>query len=346
MNLSDLLSEMRAATGYPDTASSFPDWRYQQYKDYLNVAQDEFAATCSPKFFGLIRESTIAITSGSGLATLNDWCQRILELRSADDAYAYKIPMRRSRTADREGLRNSQRQNSSTQAWEYDLPPRSQQALYSSTYPDGSTYQNNLTTYGITVTEGTLVGTVTSSVTLVAAMVGHMIRFNGESADYKIISIDNSAHTITVDRKIRSRVSGDGTTNVGAGYTLVSWEISPPQRVIIRIIPTPLTNATLPYRYMAQARKLVNLTDSPEIQEEYHHLIWKRALRLVGASRVNADQYKIWQAEGDAAMAMFQKADCDDEDSEDGPAFGRLSDENVNTRGLPRGTHIRGIGTF
>lgn len=337
--------EMRAATGYPDTASSFPDWRYQQYKDYLNIAHDEFAATCSPKLFGLIRESTVAITAGTGTAILDDWCLRLLELRSADDAYAYKIPMRRSRGADRDGLRNSNRTASSTTGWEYDLPPRSQQALYSSTYPDGSTYVNNLTTYGITVTEGTLVGTVTSSVTLVAAMVGHMIRFNGESADYKIISINNSAHTITVDRKIRARISGDGTTNAGSGYTSVSWEISPPQRVKIRILPTPQVSATLPYRYMAQARKLVNLTDSPEIQEEYHHLIWKRALRLVGASKVNADQYKIWQEEGDAAMAMFQKADCDDEDSEDGPNFGMLADDSSVGRGAAIGTYTRGFGT-
>ncbi|MFK5283370.1 hypothetical protein ACI3PL_27730, partial [Lacticaseibacillus paracasei] len=62
-----------------------------------------------------------------------------------------------------------------------------------------------MTTYGASVTEGSTTVTFGTGVVTVAAMVGKMIRLNGESADYKIISVAQSTNdTAVVDKAIRA----------------------------------------------------------------------------------------------------------------------------------------------
>lgn len=344
MNLYDFINQLRQVTGWPDLSSSFPDGKLQLYRNAVNTVMVEMAATCSPRLYGLTREGSLAIVAGTPTYVLDDWAARMLELRTADDSYAYQVQQRKSRTVDRMGTRGSTQGGGN--AYEYELMAHTQTALYSSTYPDGSTYRNDLTTYGASATNATLIVSVTSSVTLVAAMVGHMLRLNGEALDYKIISIDNTAHQITVDRKIRGIMAGDGTTNTPSSYSSVSWEIRPSQRLQIRVMPNPAASATWTYRYMAHPRKLINDQDTPELQEEFHQVILKGALRLLGASSANANIYQIWSAEYENALAGLRHSEADEtNDSSDGPQFGMLNDEDGPRSGLQPGTYIRGWGT-
>lgn len=347
MNLQDLTNQLYQATGYPDPSSDRLDWQLQSYRDALNTAQDELVATCSPKLYSLVRERSVAVVSGTAIYRLNDWDLRLLELRSPDNQYAYKLRQVRSRTADRDGSRNSTLQTSSTFDWEYDLAPRTSQALYSSNYPaNSSNYVSDLSIYGASATEGSQTitfGSAVNTANFTPSVVGRMFRVNGESADYMIMTVP-TATTITVDRPVRGRLTGLGVTGVGSGYTNAPWEISPTGRLQIRILPSPLASQTLISRTVCLPRKMIYATDTPAIQEEYHHLVWKGALRLLGSFKQNETMIQTWAQEFSAAIAMLQKADCDDEDSETEPHMQLISD--TLNRAVPRGTYIRGRGVL
>ncbi len=170
-----------------------------------------------------------------------------------------------------------------------------------------------------------------------------MLRLNGESEDYKIVSHDSS-HTLTLDKPIRSRMRGLTTTGYGAGYSGVRWEIGPVGRFALRFLPPPNASLTAYVRYMAYPRKLIQDSDTPELQDDMHHLLWKGALRLVGASKQNDSMYQTYTQEYSAAVSELKMSDQDDVSSDDGPMVERLGDERPV--GWQPGLYIRGVGGY
>lgn len=337
MNLQDLMEKLFIETGHPDTGSDRPDYLFQQYKDCLNTAQDEIAATCAPSMEHLIRETTLSIIGGTQDYMLGDWVQRPLSMWT-QDIFAHKVRFRRPGTADRDGSRN-------TVLVPYVLGPYMCSLLPRTNVPALSGAAGSST--GATATEGALTVVFgASNAVLTAAVVGRMLRLNGESADYLITAQDGS-HTVTVDRPIVSRVRGLGVSNLGPGYaaTTCRWEIGPVGRFQLRFLPTPKDSSTLFLRYMAYPRKLIHLSDTPELQEDMHYLIWKGALRAVSATKQNDPMYQMYTNEYATAIALLKASDIDDTDSSDGPHVEMLGDDVP--LGVVPGTYSRfGGGRF
>ncbi len=333
MNFGDLLETLWVATGYPDTGSDRQDMRVQQYRDALNTILDEICASCAPSLFRLIREDTIALVANQSTYTLNDWCARPLSLYTADQQ-AHKIRYLRPRTADFSGIRNTN----------YRYPQFGPYTLTDGMRTIGSILDSNVSG----LTGGASVAEDSKSVTFpgatgtpwdIPAVIGRKFCFNGEDTDYKVVSTNGSG--LTLDRHVHSRLTGVGVSNQGVGYTGAPFEISPPGRLQVQILPMPTIPKTINYRYMAHPRRMINLTDTPELDTQYHHLIWKGALRLISAIKQNADQLQAWQAEYGTALAQLQKSDTDETDSDDAPRFETLNDRSALRYDLP-GTNRRG----
>lgn len=330
MNFGDLLENLWVATGYPDTASDRQDGRLQQYKDNLNTILDEICATCAPSLFRLIRQDTINLVPGTDTYTLNDWCARPLSIYTAD-TQAHKVRYLRPRNADFSGIRNTN----------YRYPQFGPYTLTDGMRTIAPILSGVNGVNGATCAEGSAAVTFGGggSPWNIAAVIGRMMRFNGEDADYKVIATDGSG--VTLDRKVFSRLVGVGTGNTGSGYSNVDFEISPPGRLQVQILPMPQQAKTINYRYMAHPRRMLNLTDSPELDTQYHHLLWKGALRLIACQKQNADQVQTWQAEYLTALSQLQKSDTDETDSDDAPRFETLYDRSSMRYDLP-GTNRRG----
>lgn len=324
MNLGNLLERMYQAHGYPDTSSTRTAASLQTYKDLINQVQDEICATCSPSLDFLTREVTLTVTAGTTDYLISDWCQRPLSV--VESTYGRRIPCRRMINVDEDGSRNPQLTGISTLE-QYVPVIRTSTAVLSN--------KAGATT-GATAAEGTYTAAIGSANdVLTSASVGRMMKFNGESGDYKILSV--SSRTATLDRPIISRVSGTGpSTTAGSGYAAAScrWEIGPKGRYWIRFLPS-IGNSPI-VRYMAYPRKLLSLTDEPEFQEDMHHLIWKGAMLAMGAQKENDRQYQIWSNEYEKAIALLKKSDADDASSNDGPTVERLEDWIPS--GVQRGT--------
>ncbi len=87
---------------------------------------------------------------------------------------------------------------------------------------------------------------------------------------------------------------------------------------------------------MAYPRKLLSLTDEPELQEDMHDLLWMGAMVKMGAQKENDRQYQMWSNEYANAIALLKKSDNDAAASNDGPRVERL-DDWIPT-GVARGT--------
>lgn len=330
MNFTNLLEQLWTMSGYPDPTTNRQDWRLQQYKDAINATFDEIVATNAPRLFALQREATFTLVPGTAVYTLDDYVARILSMYTTDIA-AHKLTYVRPRRADQEGFRNPAWVSQPLGPYAFTDAMRSGTALYSG--PSG--------VMGATVAEGGTSVSLGSSGTALptdSTLVGRMIRFNGEAADYQILSV-GGAHALTIDKPVVSRVTGVGSTGVGTGYTNVSWQISPPGRMRIQILPTPTDAKTVSYRYAKLPRRLVGADDQPEIQEEFHHLIWKGALAKVAASKQNPEAYQMWMGEFAKAIADFRNADDDEFDSTDAPKREMLHD--LVPAGTPLGTYSR-----
>lgn len=330
MNFQDLQEKLFYETGHPDTGADRPDYLVQQYRDALNTAQDEIAATCAPSMDHLIREAALAIVSGTQDYLLGDWVQRPLSMWT-EDQFAHKVRFRKALSADRDGLRNTVLVPYVLGPYEVVLLPRTNAAALS----NGQGVNN-----GATATEGgAQIGIGSNNAVLTSAVVGRMVRLNGEAADYKIVSVNS--RTITIDRPIVSRIRGLGTTNVGAGYAenTTRWEIGPVGRFQVRFLPMPNMASNVKFRYMAYPRKMLSASDTPELQEDMHHLLWKGAMRALGATKQNAAMYQQYTQEFADAISLLKASDMDDVDSNDGPHCEMLGD-NIPVGVLP-GTYSR-----
>lgn len=337
MNFSNLLQQLWVGTGYPNPAADRQNWRLQSYRDAINTVLEEVIQTNAPFLFSQQREGTINLVAGTSIYTLDDWCARPLSIYTTDVA-AHKLVYVRPRRADQNGMRNPS----------FVYPP-----LGPYTFTDAMRTSTPAVSgvsgasYGLSASDGDLTVTVGSSNTSFVGntdIIGRRLRINGEYGDYTVLSVA-SAHVLNIDRPIKSRCD-DSTTcmntdGAGAGYTQVKWEIGPPQRLRIQVLPTPSAAKTINYRYAVLPRRLLNGDDVPEINEEYHHLLWKGALRLVGAMKQNGDMIQQWGTEYGQALMELAKADQDDWDSDDAPKRETLMD-NLE-RGVPPGVYSRGM---
>ncbi len=334
MNFQDLLEKLFIETGSPDTGASRPDYLLQQYKDALNTSQDEICATCAPSLEHLIREDSIQVVGGTSDYMLGDWCQRPLSMYTKD-VLAHKILFRRPKAADRDGSRNTVLVPYTFGPYMVTLLPRTKTPFLSGAAGSGT---------GIAITEGATTAVIGgSNAVLTSAVVGRMLRVNGEAEDYQIIS-QNGVRTMTLDRPVISRMRGSGTSNVGTGYAAATarWEISPVGRFAVQFLPTPIQATTVYFRYMAYPRKLVEPSDTPELQEDMHHLLWKGAMRAIGATKQNDAMYQMYTAEFASAIGLLKASDIDDDDSFDGPDRPWLGDEVQ--RGIMPGVYSRSGG--
>lgn len=325
MNFLNLQNKVFGQIGQPDTGADRTDAQVQDVRDCLNDALQEICATLSPRLFALEREGTVAIVSGTSDYYLNDWCQRPLAFR---DSYGMPITFRRKKNAELEGCYDTQASGSGTIGGFIIVPAPRNSSAYFSAASGSST--------GATVANAATSFTTGSSTTLVTGDTGRMIRFNGEPEDYVFTFV--SAHAGTIDRPFISRMSSIGTTGAGSTYTNVRFEIGPKLRYKIKLLPSPGTSQTLTYRYMALPRRMVGADDEPELNEEFHHLLWKGALRSIEGAKGSA-KYSIFVQEFSTAIQELMRADDDEAASNEPPPFETLNSDNTLIR-VP-GTYSR-----
>ena len=303
MNFNDLQEACFRFLGLHDSAQR-PDWRRQEVKDALNTSLDEVASQ-PPFLWNLVREADLSVVASTSVYTLDDWVAKPLFIWKSDTGH--KIRFINYRLSGRDHSRYPNAVPASLGPWELTWYPRSS-ALLSGT--------------AASATEAATSVTGLSGLTD-ANSVGRMVRLNGEDGDYKVLS-QTGGTAATVDRAVRSRLTGLGTTGVGAGYTSVRWELSPRDRFCIKFLPTPAEASTVRYSFLALPRRLVNASDTPEIKEGFHHLLWKGALCKLGAFGEDDASYQRFKGEYEQARDELRKADNDESDSEDSPYFESL----------------------
>lgn len=343
MNYSNLIERVFHTCGYPDSANNRRNGTLQQIMDAINTAYDEICGTCAPELFALEQEggvlldaagqygdgagynfTNIAVPQGyNGEYALNDWVGYPLAFWT-EGQFSHRVEVRRHRNAIRDGLRSTMFVPMSLGPWTLSWVPRSRFGVQN--FGAGAS--------SATAAEGTTAVSV-GNVTVDSSYVGRMLRLNGEDGDYKVTAQDG-VHGLTVDRPIRSRMDGlMTTTGVGAGYTGVRWELSPPGAYRIKIMPPPNAATILYYSYIPLPRILLNLTDTPEIQRKFHDLIWKGALKNIGAQKQNAALYGTYVNEFDQAVERFKRSDLDQHSSDDVPRTETLRNQQPQVAALP-----------
>lgn len=331
MNFADIQEETWRALGILD-ASNRKNWRLQKIKDSINATLNRIA-TSAPSIWDLTQESTFAVVAGTNTYTLNDWCKRPLSLWT-EDTWAHKIYLKNPRNADRDGSRNPNLSYGGTGSpWEGVWFPRNTTAAKS-----GTSGAN-----GATVAEGATAVTFGAGGTALAATdVGRMLRFNGESGDYQITA--QTAHGCTVDRPVVSRIQvakNNKVDGVGAGYTALRWEIGPPLRYQFKILPTPTIATTVYYRYLMIPRVLIGGDETPQIAEEYHHLLWKGAIKECAMFAEDAQTAAGYTDEFEKQLALLNNQEQDTSDTEDTPNYDMLDDYGGTFRRGPNDVYRR-----
>lgn len=319
MNFNDLQETVWRNLGYPDTTSGHrTDWRLQEIKDGLNTAYHEVAATCAPALNFLKRETTITLVAGTSDYLIDDHCQRPLSMW-VEGVNAQPLEFKRAMEADRDGSRGTNNIVGEIAGYAVTLLPRTTTAAYSGVA--GSTT-------GATATEGATFATLGSGVTLVAAMVGRTFKLNGEQEDYIVTAMNNTSKVLTVDKPIISRLRGDGTTLTGAGYAADTcrWEVGPAGRYKLRFLPSPTVTGTVYVRYMAYPRKLIGDSDTPELQEDMHHLLVEGTMERITQGKQALEWAQTYGQRFKERIAMLQKSDRDEYPSRTVPRVATLDD--------------------
>lgn len=325
MNYGELQEEVWRYLGYPDTTTGTrQDFRKQEIRNALNTAYGAILARCAPAVNFMKRETTIAIVAGTQDYLISDWCQRPLSFWT-QDTFAHPIDFNRAMEADRDGSRGSNNVAGALGPYEVTLLPRTTDPAYSGAAG---------ATSGAAVTEAaTTVVLSTAGLTLTSAVVGRMLKLNGEDDDYKIMTQDG-AHTVTVDKPVKGKLSSTGTGGAGTGYAAAStrWEIGPAGRYKLRFLPSPTDTATVYVRYMAYPRRLIGDSDTPEIQSEMHHLIVEGAMERVTQGKQALEWAQSYEARFKDKIAMLQKSDRDEYPGHRVPRVATLDDYSMHGR--------------
>lgn len=306
MNLADLRNRCYRYAGLLDQAQQL-DWDYQEINDAINTAL-EIISTKAPFTFCLLREQQLPITNGVQVYTLNDWALRADSYYTTDQA-AHKIKVRKARNADRSGIRNPGLQYTILGPFDATWSPANVVPVLSGDANSGIT---------ASAVEGQRTVTFSGSPGFTSAHVGRMFKFNGEYGDYKVVGF--GTNSLTLDRNIKSRIAGPGlgSTHIGPGYTNVRWELGPKLRINIMFLPTPTAPSPQVFlRYAALPRRLLNDDDEPELRDEWHHLIYKGAVKELGLRNEDMETYQAYKQEFDETLNKYYAADQEDQDEED-----------------------------
>lgn len=322
MNFAGLQDRVFKCIGLPDTTADRTDAIVMSVQDAINETMEEIAATCHPSLNNLTRVGTLTVVSGTGDYLLNDWAQRLLSIYT-EGPYAHQINVRRPAAVDRDGSRGTYYVVGQLGPYQLVQLPRTLKA-------DGVYGAAGSSTGASVAEDGTAVTFGSGGTVLTSDLVGKMICFNGESADYQITAVGGS-HACTVDRPVKARFSGLGTAR-GVGYTNKSWQISPQGRYKLRFLPLPTNASTVYYRYMAYPRRLLQDDDQPELQTELHHLLWKGAMRSMTLTKQNADAWQMYTKEFNDAIEMLRKSDDDDYAANEVPQVESLYDNQMTPR--------------
>ena len=331
--------------------SDRPDYRRQQIRDAINQAQDELANNRAT-YRRLVRENMITMIPAQATYILDDWTRYVLELYTTGIA-AHKVEMLLPRYADRSGYRIPVYGYGQFAPYHYTQAPKTPNALYS-----GATATVAANGTVVTLTDGAA-AVAASLATGGVSMVGRMLRLNGEDGDYRIVTVTPATPpTVTVDRPVMPRISGPGFNNgVGGGMAVQTgacvysaggfagnpWQVSPPGRLSLQLLPAPTIGATTwYYRCVASPRRLLNDTDVPEIDDDFHHLLWKGALRSLHNTDENNDAYQRAINEFGSAMNDLDQRDSDEfQDSEGRPNADTSLNNNRVPIGVPPGVVFR-----
>lgn len=322
MNFTDFQERLWSMLGQHE-AGQRPDWRTQHLRDALNLKLEE-VSSANPFLWELVRESTLSIVAGTSTYTLDDWCARPLQFWT-EGTSAHRVAARNYRTTTRDGSRNSSASYTQPGPYEYVVYPRTTSASKSGTAG--------------AATEGATTVTKTGGSDWTSSDIGKMLRLGGEGLDYKITAV-GGVSSLTVDKAVRARLTGNGTSGTGAGYSSAVWEISPAGRCQIKILPTPTAASTVYYSFIAYPRRLINTTDVPEITDTFHHLLWKGAIAEVGAFNEDPTVYQMYKAEYEQALMELKANNREDQDVDEPPHF--ASQLWMDTSAYPRDVSFRG----
>jgi hypothetical protein len=296
----------------------------------INTAYDE----CAEKSFALEslkRESSISLVADQSVYLLNDWVRRLVSLKTITNAH--KIPLHTGKIVDHEGMRESTIALSSG-PWDAMRWERTTTAAKEGT--NGS------------LAEAGTAFTQTGGDDLVSAEdVGRMLRMKGERNDYKI-TVVGGVGAATIDRAHRGLLTGNGAgaaNHAASDYSGERWQVGPPGRVRIKLLPAVSAATTLYFDAIWQHRTLINPWDEPEIPENFRHLLWKGCLKYMALRDSDAQMAQVWIQEYEAAMERYEQRDGDEgEDEEVKPRILSTLHSGVGASRFDDGAYRRGTG--
>jgi len=323
MNFSNLQEAIWRTLGYHETTQR-RDWERQEIRDALNECLMELSRL-RPYLWGMVAETSIAIVAGTDTYEINDWCLRPISFYTTDQA-AHKVAFRHPQNADRDGSRNSNLVWASNGPWQLTWKPHANAAALSG--------------LAASISEAGTAVTGLSGLGVADAYVNRLIRFKGEDNDYKITAHTNT--TATIDKAHKGTLTGLGTSGAASNYSSVKWEIGPPQRYRLQILPSPTEARTMYVRYARRPRRLILDDDTPEIPEEFHNVLWRGALTKISFAKKDADYVaagqQIWTEAKRELMAHDDAEIWDEDDS----AFYHSSLNNHSAAYVP-GAYHRGL---
>lgn len=84
-----------------------------------------------------------------------------------------------------------------------------------------------------------------------------------------------SANAATLDRAYVGRLTGTGVANSPSSLSSVKWEVSPPGRYRVELLPPTTETETISYRYHYLPPPMTASSDVPDFPEEHHMgIVW------------------------------------------------------------------------
>lgn len=292
MNYGDLQEAVFSWLGYQESGQR-KDHLRQRVKDACNKAVRKILYQ-KPVFYNLRKSTSFSTTSGTtGYYLADDVMMPISLWREGTNAGKLKfVDLDQINYA---GFRNTNATTSGDGILTYTVSVKDTSAAKSGT--------------ACSVTEGTT--TVTGLSGIDSGDVGAIIRLNAEKDEvYRIDSV-TSATEVELNRAYRARLTGVGTTGTGSGLSSKKWEVSPPMRWKLDILPTPGSSETIYYDYISSYDGLVNTDESIDvIPVEFEHLVETCAkYNMANFKKMDPQERMLLKAELQEGIRELHKLD-------------------------------------
>jgi hypothetical protein len=202
-----------------------------------------------PANWGLQREKTIEIVSGTAIYEIDDWCAYPMSFFVTDANETRQLPYYPPSELDRNGMR------SSSVAVVYD--PFILEWYQPTTVSLASGTQAS-------VNDGSTAVSKATGDDFASAHEGRMMMFQGQDYTYEIDSVTDATNLVLASA-YRGRVSGDDEDNTAANLSNVPYDIAPAGRYRFRVVPSPTSDQTIYCRYRREHTMLMTDTDWPKI---------------------------------------------------------------------------------